>query len=78
MPSHSLNDKLMIDCFQDSLSRASLKRYMNLDRGQIKSWRDLEKEFMKKYKIKVNIFPDMRQLQNMTKKDRESFKEYAQ
>lgn len=41
MTSHSCNDKLIIHCFQDSLSEASLKCYVNLERGHIQSWKDL-------------------------------------
>lgn len=40
MASYSRNDKIMVHCFQDSLTEASLKWYINLDRGQIQALRD--------------------------------------
>lgn len=78
MLSHSRNDKLMIRYLQDNLSVTSLKWYMNLERIQIWSWRDLADAFLKQYKFKIGMAPDRRQFQNMTMKDKESFKEYAQ
>lgn len=51
---------------------------MNLERSHIQSWRDLEEAFMNQYKYNAKVALDSRQLQNMTKKYRESFKEYAQ
>lgn len=47
MASYIDNDDLLIHCFQDSLSGASLDWYMSLKRTKIRSWRDLSKEFLK-------------------------------
>lgn len=44
------NDDLLIHCFQDSLSKASLDWYMGLERPKIRSWRDLSEAFLKQYK----------------------------
>lgn len=78
MTAYSRNDKLLIHCFQDNLSGASLKWYMGLERTRIQSWTDLADAFMQQYKYNLNMAPDRRQLQSMSKKDKESFKEYAQ
>lgn len=51
---------------------------MSLKRMHIQSWADLEDAFMKQYKYNLDMAPDRRQLQSMSKKDKESFKEYAQ
>jgi len=39
---------------------------------------DLADAFVKQYKYNIDSAPDRLQLQNMAKKDTESFKEYAQ
>lgn len=77
MATYIHNNKLMIHCFQDSLSGASLKWYMNLEKAKIQSWRDLAEAFLAQYRYNMDMAPDRRQLKNMIKKDRESFKEYA-
>lgn len=59
------------------MTRVSHLHNMNLERGQIQSWRDLTDALMKQYKYNTDMAPDMRQLRNMTKKDNESFKEYV-
>ncbi|XP_050896073.1 uncharacterized protein LOC127102782 [Lathyrus oleraceus] len=72
------DDKLMIHCFQDSLSGASLDWYMQLQCNNIHTWDELAEAFAKKYKYNTDIPPNRTQLQSMDEKDSESFKEYAQ
>ena len=38
MTSYTHDDKMMIHCFQDSLSGASLSWYMDLERSRIQTW----------------------------------------
>lgn len=78
MAAYARNDKLLIHYFQDSLSGASLKWYMSLEKTHIQSWADLADAFMKQYKYNLDMAPDRRQLQSLSKNDKESFKEYAQ
>ena len=78
MTAYHKNEKLLIHCFQDSLSGASLKWYMGLEKDRIKSFQDLIDAFMRQYKYNLDMAPDRRQLQNMSQKEKESFKEYAQ
>ncbi|MCI10464.1 gag-protease polyprotein, partial [Trifolium medium] len=49
MAAHATNEKLMIHVFQDSLSRASLDWYMQLERAQIQTWKDLVDAFLTQY-----------------------------
>ncbi|XP_020222728.1 uncharacterized protein LOC109805146 [Cajanus cajan] len=72
------NDKLLIHFFQESLIGPALGWYMNLEQGRIRTWKDLAEAFIKKYKYNMDMAPDRTQLQNMVKKDNETFKEYAQ
>ena len=78
MAAYTNNQKLLIHCFQDSLTGASLQWYMNLEQNNIHCFQDLSNAFMQQYKYNLDMTPDRRQLQNMTQKERESFKEYAQ
>ncbi|XP_058729077.1 uncharacterized protein LOC131601309 [Vicia villosa] len=78
MAAYTQNDKLLIHCFQDSLSGASLKWYMGLESNHIHCFQDLTNAFMKQYKYNLDMAPDRRQLQNVAQKEKESFKEYAQ
>nr|KYP35083.1 hypothetical protein KK1_043896 [Cajanus cajan] len=78
MAAYARNDKLLIHCFQDSLTRAALNWYMHLERAYICSWKDLVDAFHKQYKYNIDMVPDRFELHNMSKKDGETFKEYAQ
>ena len=68
----------MIHCFQDSLSGASLDLYIQLERTHIRTWVDLANAFLKHYKYNLDMAPTRLQLQNLSQKKEESFKEYAQ
>lgn len=75
MVAHVENDKLMIHCFQESLSGTCSKWYLSLDQSCIQCFQDLFDAFIKHYKYNMDIAPDRRQLQSMFEKDNESFKE---
>lgn len=77
MTVHTENDKLLIHCFQDSLSGASLRWYMSLEQGRIQSWEDLADALLRQYKYNLDMAPDRMQLQEMVVNEKESFKEYA-
>ncbi|CAL5211971.1 unnamed protein product [Lathyrus oleraceus] len=78
MTFHAHDDKLMIHCFQDSLTGASLSWYMKLERSHIQSWLDLANGFLKHYKYNLDIAPDRMQLRALSKESKESFRGYAQ
>ncbi|XP_027347973.1 uncharacterized protein LOC113859382 [Abrus precatorius] len=56
----------------------ALSWYMHLEHTRIRSWKDLVDAFLKQYKYNIDMAPDRLQLQNMIKKENESFKEYVQ
>jgi len=78
MAAYAYDEKLLVHFFQDSLAGTTLNWYMHLELARIRSWRDLVDAFLKQYKYNVDMAPDRLQLQNMSKKGSETFKEYAQ
>src|SRR4051812_28423183 len=78
MAAYAHDQKLMIHFFQDSLSGASVDWYMQLEKTNIRSWTDLANTFLKQYKYNLDMAPNRMQLQNLSQKKEESFKEYAQ
>ena len=77
MVAHISNDKLLTHYFQDILSGASLEWYMQLERGQVQSWRNLSEAFLRHYQYNTDLAPNHTQLQDMTQCNNESFKEYV-
>lgn len=51
------NDELLIHCFQDSLSGASLDWYMSLESGKIRTWKNLYDAFFESVQIKYGHGP---------------------
>ncbi|KAK7361817.1 hypothetical protein VNO77_03901 [Canavalia gladiata] len=78
MALHAHDDKLLIHCFQDSLTGAAANWYTQLERTHVRSWKDLADAFLRQYKYNIEMAPDRSQLQNMIKREDETFKEYAQ
>ncbi|KAL5179630.1 hypothetical protein HKD37_01G000900 [Glycine soja] len=78
MGAHSKDEKLLIHFFQDSLARAAVVWYTNLEASHIRTWKDLITAFLRQYQYNSDMAPDRTQLQNMFKKEGETFKEYAQ
>ena len=77
MTGYTSNDKLLIHCFQDSLTGSATRWYNLLSRDQIRVWSDMAKAFLVQYKHMTDTAPDRMLLQNMEKKANESFREYA-
>ncbi|KAK5804246.1 hypothetical protein PVK06_031895 [Gossypium arboreum] len=71
------NGQLLIHCFQDSLIGSAAKWYNQLSRVKIHSWKNLAQAFMKQYSHVTDMVPDRITLQNMEKKQKESFRQYA-
>ncbi|XP_058765675.1 uncharacterized protein LOC131639189 [Vicia villosa] len=63
MAPYAENDKLLMHLFQDSLSGASLEWYTQLERTNIRTWKDLAKAFFKHYKHNSDMVPTRIQLQ---------------
>ncbi|RDY04170.1 hypothetical protein CR513_12149, partial [Mucuna pruriens] len=58
MAAYIYDDKVLIHYFQDSLTGVALSWYVSLERGRIKTWRDLAKAFLKQYKYNKYMAPD--------------------
>ncbi|XP_052478518.1 uncharacterized protein LOC128034026 [Gossypium raimondii] len=78
MTGYGNNDQLLIHCFQDSLIGFAAKWYNQLSRANIHSWKDLARAFIKQYNHVTDMTIDRITLQNMEKKQNESFRQYAQ
>ncbi|KAK2374332.1 hypothetical protein QL285_075304 [Trifolium repens] len=78
MSTQTDNDKLLIHYFQDSLTGAALKWYMDLDSTDIRTFNDLASAFIQQYSYNSYLAPDRDELRALTQRENESFKEYAQ
>src|SRR3954464_1036769 len=78
MAAHAENEPLLMHFFQDSLTGAPLEWYMKLERSNVSTWGELVDAFLKQYHYNTAMAPSRAQLQNMSQKSEESFKEYAQ
>jgi len=78
MSAYAKDDQVLIFYFQESLASPASKWYMNLDKTKIQTFRDLCEAFVRQYQYNVDMAPDRSNLQAMTQKDKETFKEYAQ
>ncbi|GAU16666.1 hypothetical protein TSUD_326160 [Trifolium subterraneum] len=78
MSTQTSNDKLLIHYFQDSLTGAALRWYMDLDRANVSSFNDLASALIRQYNYNSYLAPDRDELRALAQKERESFKEYAQ
>ena len=77
MAGHTRNEDLLIHVFYDSLTRATTQWYQKLKKNQIRTWRDLARTFMGRYKYMMEIAPDRLTLQNMEKRPEENYREYT-
>jgi len=64
--------------FQECLTGAAVTWYTNLEPSRVHSWKDLMVAFIRQYQNNSDMAPNRMQLQNMCKREHESFKEYAQ
>ncbi|RDX85505.1 hypothetical protein CR513_33291, partial [Mucuna pruriens] len=58
MATYIYDGKILVHCFQDSLTEAALSWYVSLERGRIKTWRDLAEAFLKQYKYNKDMALD--------------------
>ena len=77
MAGHTHNEDLLIHVFYDSLAGAVAQWYTKLKKDQIRTWRDLARAFLKRYKYLLETAPDRMTLQCMKKRPEENYKEYA-
>ena len=77
MGAYAKDEKLLIHFFQESLTRATATWYTNLEPSRVHSWKDVIVTFVRQYRYNSDMALDRMQLQNMCKKEHESFKEYV-
>ncbi|KAK2455735.1 hypothetical protein QL285_003159 [Trifolium repens] len=78
MSTQTDNDKLLIHYFQDSLTGAALRWYMDLDSTDVCTFNDLASAFIRQYNYNSYLAPDRDELRALAQREKESFKEYAQ
>ncbi|KAK2369039.1 hypothetical protein QL285_082195 [Trifolium repens] len=78
MSTQTDNDKLLIHYFQDSLTGAALRWYMDLDSTDVRNFNDLASAFIRQYSYNSYLAPDRDELRALTQREKETFKEYAQ
>ena len=77
MAGHARNEDLLIYVFYESLIGTIAQWYMELKKDQIRTWRDLAREFLKRYKYMLETTPDRLTLQCMKKRPEGNYREYA-
>jgi len=75
MGAYSRDEKLLMHFFQDSLAGAAVIWYTNPEASRIRIGKDLITAFLRQYQYNSDMAPDRTQLQNMIKRESESFKE---
>ena len=58
MAGHARNEDLLIYAFYESLTEAVPQWYMKLKKDQIRTWRDLVRAFLERYKYMLETAPD--------------------
>ena len=77
MAGHAHNEDLLIHVFYDSLVGTTAQWYMKLRKDQIRTWRDLVRAFLERYKYMLETAPDRLTLQGMKKGPDEDYREYV-
>ena len=77
MAGQAHDEGLLIHVFYDSLIGAVVQWYRGLKKNQIRTWRDLARAFLERYKYMLETFLDHLTLQSMKKEPNEDYREYA-
>ena len=77
MAGQAHNEDLLIHVFYDSLTGVATRWYMKLRKDQIRTWRDLARAFLERYKYMFETILDRLTLQSMRKGPDEDYKKYA-
>ncbi|KAM3291517.1 hypothetical protein P3S67_019806 [Capsicum chacoense] len=70
-------EELLMAYFGESLSGLTSEWFVDQDIDKWISWDDLANEFVQQFQYNVELIPDKKSLTSITKKNAESFKEYA-
>ena len=76
MAGNARNEDLLIHVFYDSLAEAVAQWYMKLKKDQIRTWRDLVRAFLERYKYTLETAPDRMTLRCMKKRPNKDYREY--
>lgn len=77
MAAHAYNDKLLMHCFQESLTSGPLRWYIQLEGSCIRTWGDLATTFLAQFRHVTELALDRLTLQSFKKESTESFRTYA-
>ncbi|XP_023913708.1 uncharacterized protein LOC112025290 [Quercus suber] len=66
-------EELLAQMFQNTLTRATLKWFLNLDDARARSWEDICHEFHNQYKYNIEVDKTRRDLETMKQELKESF-----
>ncbi|KAF3644714.1 putative nitrate transporter 1.4-like [Capsicum annuum] len=70
-------EELLMTYFGESFSGLASKWFVDQDIDKWISWDDLANEFVQQFQYNVELIPDEKSLTSITKKNTESFREYA-
>ena len=77
MARHAHDEGLLIHVFYDTLTKATAQWYWRLKKNQIRTWRDLARAFLERYKYMLETAPNRLTLQSMKKGPDKDYREYA-
>ena len=73
MQSLGTTEELLAQMFQNTLTRANLKWFLNLDDARARSWEDFCRKFHNQYKYNIEVDITRRDLKTMKQESKESF-----
>ena len=77
MAGHARNEDLLTYVFYESLTEGAAQWYMKLKKDQIRTWKNLVRAFLERYKYMLETALDRLTLQSMKKGPDEDYREYA-
>ena len=78
MGAYYRNERMLIYFFQESLKGPAIRWYLNLNKNEIKSWRDLANAFLNHYQHNIDLAPNKSSLKALTPNKNEKFHSFAQ
>ena len=66
-------EELLAQMFQNTLTRATLRWFLNLDDARARRWEDIYREFHNQYKYNIEVDVTRRDLETTKQEPKESF-----
>ena len=66
-------EEVLAHMFQNTLTGATLRWFLNLDDARARSWEDIYREFHKQYKYNIEVDITRRDLETTKQEPKESF-----